>query len=795
MRNPLLAPDQAYRLSADVLFVDPQELSLEQARALNAAPGDVALTKRGSRIPSRLIDARTANLLRGFTTPSTIPERIREFCLAEQQPAASMVREIAPMLLQLIEERFLLRIDDHSSQLQPILRPEMTIGGYFTLRNVQCLDDTEVWEARSASGERWALKLARDPAHFAKRQRLQHEATILRELALPMIPRVGEPFEWENRLIVPIQWIDGERVDLALEKIRSLGVLGSAKPLLAIAQSIAHAVAQVHDAGWLHGDLHPGNLLLTADHSIALIDFEQAIRIDAAESGSRAGVAYFLAPEQARARFAGHPEPRTPASEQYAICVLLWLLLTGKYPQSFDLQRDRMLRQIADESIDRMKGLPIDFPVGIEGILRRGLQKHPADRYANLHELTAALAELGRRPPSAPQVVRSKPPELLARFCDPDSVGSRPDWLPDFNHARASLALGLAGVAYAVWRRAIHTNSASALAAADLWACHAEQAAHADRFHHPKWDLTADTVAPASIWYHQAGVAWIRSLISHSQGDTLTRDRAVQQFLDCTASPAAWDLTHGKSGILLAATYLHEFGIRSESLHQRAATLATDLQGLLADAPRIGTDPDRPYLGIAHGWSGPLVALIRWHRAHQRTWPPAIHPRLQELAACGTPQPTPHGQAIAWRRQSPCAQNRGDFQGWWCNGTSGMATLWSLAADSDRRYLPLLEQTACHIAATVPIGADLCCGAAGHAYALLQASAILDRPEWRTRAVELAHSAEQSPPPVEQTLSLFKGWLGIALLHDELQDGLTLPMPLMEAYPALPGTNTTHPAP
>jgi tRNA A-37 threonylcarbamoyl transferase component Bud32 len=109
--------------------------------------------------------------------------------------------------------------------------------------------------------------------------------------------------------------------------------------LRATARSLLAAVAHVHAAGIIHGDLKPSNLLLRAPGDVVLADFGAAeltggVRASGGPAGGAAGTPLYFAPEQ----FQGAPS--APATDLYAVGAILWEAATGRPLRSHeDLMR------------------------------------------------------------------------------------------------------------------------------------------------------------------------------------------------------------------------------------------------------------------------------------------------------------------------------------------------------------------------------------------------------------------------------------------------------------------------
>ena len=145
-----------------------------------------------------------------------------------------------------------------------------------------------------------------------------------------------------------------------------------------------------------------------------------------------------------------------------------------------------------------------------------------------------------------------------------------------------------------------------------------------------------------------------------------------------------------------------------------AASLSAHLQSL---AP-IAEEPTLRFLGIAHGWSGIIYALLRWREATGFGTSAGLVARLDQLASAA--EPTAVG--LRWPRLRRDGRSRSvDFVPSWCNGTAGFVHLWLIAERvlGDNGYRELACGAAHDALGPVESGIDLCCGLSGRAYALL----------------------------------------------------------------------------
>jgi serine/threonine-protein kinase len=119
----------------------------------------------------------------------------------------------------------------------------------------------------------------------------------------------------------------------------------------------------------------------------------------------------------------------------------------------------------------------------------------------------------------------------------------------------------------------------------------------------------------------------------------------------------------------------------------------------------------------------------------------------------------------------------------WCNGAAGYVFLWTLAHRlfGDARWLELAELAAWQSWDEPRFTADLCCGTAGRAYALLNLYKHTGATEWLSRARQLAtHAAAAAVETSHRKYALWKGELGVATLIADLEAPEHAAMPFFE---------------
>jgi eukaryotic-like serine/threonine-protein kinase len=172
----------------------------------------------------------------------------------------------------------------------------------------------------------------------------------------------------------------------------------SAGRLLEVAGQSCAALAYAHRAGVVHRDITPRNLLLTPDGTIKVADFGIARTRDDTRltmTGSVLGTVRYLAPEQA----AGHPA--TPASDLYALGVVLYELAAGRPPYEAGSLAELVLRQ-QTERPTHLGELRPDLPAPIPAAVMACLARDPGLRPPSA---AALAAHLGLDAPGSTQVI------------------------------------------------------------------------------------------------------------------------------------------------------------------------------------------------------------------------------------------------------------------------------------------------------------------------------------------------------------------------------------------------------
>ncbi len=238
-------------------------------------------------------------------------------------------------------------------------------------------------------------------------------------------PNIVQVFEVGQRSEGPYivsEYIDGISLSEWL-KIRTLLPRDAA----ALSRTISAAVQAAHDAGVVHRDLKPGNILMDLQDQPHITDFGLATVDDAGEitvtqDGHIVGTPAYMSPEQAR----GENTQINHLSDVWALGVILYELLTGRRPFEASSSHTVLYQIVTEEPVSPSK-LNRRIPVELSTITRHAMNKDPKKRYQSAKEMA----------------------DDLQRFLDGRSIIARPAGLIERGRkliARNRLVSGLTGL-------------------------------------------------------------------------------------------------------------------------------------------------------------------------------------------------------------------------------------------------------------------------------------------------------------------------------------------------------------
>ena len=250
-----------------------------------------------------------------------------------------------------------------------------------------------VYRARDPQlGRTVALKLLLRLADAEERLRFEREVRAMAQVRHPNLLGIYGAGRDQGRAFLV--------TDLAAGSLSDELRAGPLRPERAIevVAAVARGLQRAHEAGVLHRDIKPDNVLLARDGRPLLADFGLARPIAGGDSltatGSVLGTPSYMAPEQARG------EAASPLSDVYGLGALLYACLAGRPPFRAGSVL-ATLHAVVDQAPPSLRELGVACPPALEATCLRCLAKEPSQRPASAEALAEEL-ERAPAPPSAP---------------------------------------------------------------------------------------------------------------------------------------------------------------------------------------------------------------------------------------------------------------------------------------------------------------------------------------------------------------------------------------------------------
>jgi eukaryotic-like serine/threonine-protein kinase len=295
----------------------------------------------------------------------------------------------------------------------PVSTPRITLPDrYRVVRHIANGGMAGVWEAHDELlGRAVAVKVL--ASHLSEderaRRRFEREARAAAGLSShPHVVTIYDVGEHDGRAFMVMELMRGGTVADRLKAGRAI----ADETALRWLREAAGALDAAHEAGVVHRDIKPGNLLLDDRDRLAIADFgiaRLAMEDQLTATGQVLGTASYISPEQAVG------EPATAASDRYALAVVAFELLTGEKPFRAEHFAAQARAHVEDQPPLATERDP-SLPRGVDAVLDRGLAKAPEDRWDSATAMVAALdrAMSASQPATEPTRVVAPPPPPAA---------------------------------------------------------------------------------------------------------------------------------------------------------------------------------------------------------------------------------------------------------------------------------------------------------------------------------------------------------------------------------------------
>jgi Tol biopolymer transport system component len=284
----------------------------------------------------------------------------------------------------------------------PTLKPGDQLGSFEILGLIGRGGMGEVYRARDPRLKR-EVAIKTLPSTFAADRdrvaRFEREARAASALNHPNIVSVHDIGHQGGVWFIVSELVEGETLARALK--------GGPLPLrkmIEVSTQIAEGLAAAHAAGVVHRDLKPGNIMLTRDGRVKILDFGLARRdrvpgadsttMEVSHPGVILGTPGYMAPEQVRG------EATDARSDLFSLGVILYEMASGRRAFSGGSSIEVMNSILKDEPPE----LPPASPPALDRIVRRCIDKQPSRRFQSAADLGFAVGSVGASPPIAAPV-------------------------------------------------------------------------------------------------------------------------------------------------------------------------------------------------------------------------------------------------------------------------------------------------------------------------------------------------------------------------------------------------------
>ena len=218
---------------------------------------------------------------------------------------------------------------------------------------------------------------SQNETHYQKLKNgfLQEARTLSHMGNIPGVVQVYDFFEGHNTAYLVMEYLEGETLT---QLVKRRGPL-SMEALLRLLKPVFEALEAVHNAGMIHRDISPDNLMILKNGAAKVMDFGAAREMDG-ERTMTVILRYDYAPLE---QYTGHDQG--PWTDVYALCATIYYCLTGQAPPL------SLERYGGSDPLQFPRALGVAITIEQEQALLKGLAVHPEQRWTDMSDLYKSL--------------------------------------------------------------------------------------------------------------------------------------------------------------------------------------------------------------------------------------------------------------------------------------------------------------------------------------------------------------------------------------------------------------------
>lgn len=280
-----------------------------------------------------------------------------------------------------------------------------------------------VYEATHRNGNRVAVKILHPifPKASNVRERFLREGYLANRVNHPAsVTVLDDDTSEDGAVFLVMELLEGQSMEALLQ--RSGGVL-SVQHVLAIADQTLDVLASAHAAGVIHRDIKPGNLFLTKQGQVKVLDFGLA-RLKEADPktqltgvGVVMGTSSYMPPEQARSKW----DVVDGRTDLFAVGAVMFRALSGRVVHEAETPTDRLLAAMSQQAISLGTVAP-HLPKAVVEVVDRSLKFSMDDRWKDAKTMQLAVRQAFAIMTARGDVITTESPSSPAEVSGGESV-------------------------------------------------------------------------------------------------------------------------------------------------------------------------------------------------------------------------------------------------------------------------------------------------------------------------------------------------------------------------------------